>query len=92
MKVKRIEHCNGALSFFFYIFLLILNRMIMEKYFIEDWNPVKGELEDTELYTPSSVVADRRAAKYSGDYESLTIGHIVNWIDLSQFKKRKKGK
>lgn len=54
----------------------------MEKYFIED----------VELFTPSEVVAERRASKYIGDYEGLTIGHIINWIDLSQFKKRKKGK
>lgn len=61
----------------------------MEKYLISDWNPVTGEVEETEFFTPSSVVADRRAAKYSGCYESLTVGHVINWIDLSQFKKKK---
>lgn len=51
----------------------------MEKYFIED----------VELFTPSTVVAERRASKYIGDYEGLTTGHIVKWIDLSQFEKKK---
>lgn len=61
----------------------------MENYFSVDWNPVTGDVFEVELSTPSSVLADRRAAKYSGDFESLTTGHVVNWIDLSQFDKKK---
>lgn len=63
--------------------------MIMEKYLIEDWNPVTGELEETVLFTPSRVTAERRQSKFCGDFEGLTTGHVIDWIDLSQFKKKK---
>jgi hypothetical protein len=63
----------------------------MEKYASYTKCLITGNWKEELMHSPNSTLANRREAKAFGDYEEVELGYIKGWIDLSRFKKKKKG-